>query len=199
MADAASFVLPEVLEDGDVRIRPLTPDDGAELRSAAADGALWELWYTSVPSPEEHDAWLTEALAGGVAGTWLPLVVEVGGQVVGTTRYYDLVPAIPRVAIGYTWYRASVQRTHVNTTVKRLLLRQAFDGWGVETVQLHTDRFNLRSQRAIEGMGARHEGILRSHQRRRDGSLRDTYCYGILRAEWPDVERHLTLRLDRHR
>jgi RimJ/RimL family protein N-acetyltransferase len=192
------FQLPELLEDGDVRVRPLRADDAHALRSAAADGALWELWYTSVPTPDEHDAWLEDALQGSEVGRWLPMVVELGGRVVGTTRFYDLVPEVPRVAIGYTWYAQSFQRSRVNTTVKRLLLRHAFERWGVATVQFHTDHFNVRSQRAIEGLGARREGILRANQLRRDGSLRDTVCFGILRAEWPDVERHLTLRLQRH-
>lgn len=192
------FPLPALLEDGDIRVRPLRPDDEEPLRTVAADGALWELWYTSVPTPDEHADWLQDALRGSTAGRWLPMVVELGDRIVGTTRYYDLVPEVPRVAIGYTWYAQSVQRSRVNTTVKRLLLRHAFEHWDVATVQFHTDRFNLRSQRAIEALGARREGILRANQLRRDGSLRDTVCFGILRSEWPDVERHLSLRLQRH-
>lgn len=186
------------LVDGDVRLVPLTRDHGPALREAAADGRLWELWYTSVPTPAEHESWLANTLAGAEDRRWIPFVVKVAGTVVGTTRYYDLVPEVPRVAIGYTWYSKAVQRTRINTTAKRLLLKHAFESWEVATVQFHTDRFNVRSQRAIEALGARQEGILRSHQIRRDGTLRDTVCYGILRSEWPDVERHLTLRLARH-
>lgn len=186
------------LEDGDVRLVPLARDHADPLREAAADGALWDLWFTGVPRPEDHDDWLATTLAGRDDGRWIPFAVQVGRRIVGTTRYYDLNPDVPRVAIGYTWYAASAQRTRVNTTVKRLLLRHAFEVWNVATVQLHTDRFNTRSQRAIEGIGARYEGTLRSHQLRRDGTVRDTVCYGILRTEWPDIERHLTSRLARH-
>ena len=186
------------LEDDDIRLIPLDRSHADGLRAAAADGSLWELWYTGVPAPDEHDAWMAETLTGRKDGRWIPFAVEMGGELVGTTRFYDLVPAVPRVAIGYTWYRASLQRSRLNTTVKRLLLRQAFEEWGVATVQFHTDRFNRRSQRAIEGIGARYEGTLRSHQLRRDGSLRDTICFSILRTEWPDVDRHLTERLARH-
>lgn len=186
------------LEDGGLRLLPLSRDHGPDLRAAAADGSLWELWYTSVPSPDEHERWLTTALDGRDAGSWIPLTVEVDGAIVGTTRFYDLRPEVPRVAIGYTWYSASMQRTWVNTTAKRLLLRHAFETWGVATVQFHTDRFNVRSQRAIAALGAREEGILRNNDRRRDGTLRDTVCFGITRDDWPDVDRHLGLRLARH-
>jgi len=171
----------EPIYDRDCCVRPLTDEDGPGLRRVAADGRLWELWYTGVPAPDEHDDWLATALQGRDDGRWIPLVVEVAGTIVGTTRFYDLVPEVPRVAIGYTWYAASVQRTRVNTTVKRLLLRHAFEEWGVATVQFHTDRYNKRSQRAIEGLGAQREGVLRHHQLRRDGTLRDTVCFGILR------------------
>ena len=120
------------------------------------------------------------------------------GEIIGSTRYHDIVPAIDRVEIGYTWYRESRQRTAVNRTCKLLLLAHAFDTLGCKVVGLRTDNFNFRSQRAIEGLGARKDGVLRHHAMRRDGSVRDSVLYSILAAEWPDVRRHLELRLARH-
>jgi RimJ/RimL family protein N-acetyltransferase len=119
------------------------------------------------------------------------------GEVIGSTRYHDIVPAIDRVEIGYTWYAARWQRSHVNTTCKLLLLTHAFETLGCAVVGLRTDNFNYRSQRAIEGIGAKRDGILRHHQARRDGTVRDSYMYSILATEWTDVKRHLTLRLAR--
>ncbi len=121
-----------------------------------------------------------------------------GRRIVGTTRYHDIVPAIDRVEIGYTWYAQRCQRSHVNTTCKLLLLEHAFDQLGCAVVGLRTDNFNFRSQRAIEGIGAKKDGVLRRHQARRDGTVRDTVLYSILREEWPDVRRHLELRLARN-
>ena len=130
----------------------------------------------------------------------LPWVVRDAGsgEIIGSTRYHDIVPAIDRVEIGYTWYRESRQRTAVNTTCKLLLLAHAFDTLGCKVVGLRTDNFNFRSQRAIEGLGAKKDGVLRHHAMRRDGSVRDSVLYSILAAEWPDVRRHLELRLARH-
>jgi len=130
----------------------------------------------------------------------LPWVVRdlASGAIVGSTRYHDIVPAIDRVEIGYTFYAQSHQRTHVNTTCKRLLLGHAFDTLGCKVVGLRTDNFNFRSQRAIEALGAKKDGVVRHHGIRRDGSPRDTVIYSILAAEWPDVRRHLELRLARN-
>ena len=130
----------------------------------------------------------------------LPWAVRdlASGLIIGTTRYHDIVAAIDRVEIGYTWYAASRQRTNVNTTCKRLLLEHAFDGLGCKVVGLRTDNFNFKSQRAIEGIGAKKDGVLRHHAARRDGTVRDSVMYSILAAEWPDVRRHLELRLARH-
>jgi RimJ/RimL family protein N-acetyltransferase len=119
------------------------------------------------------------------------------GELIGSTRYHDIVSAIDRVEIGYTWYRQSRQRSGVNTTCKLLLLAHAFDSLGCKVVGLRTDNFNFRSQRAIEALGARKDGVLRHHAMRRDGSVRDSVLYSILGAEWPDVRRHLELRLAR--
>ena len=115
--------------------------------------------------------------------------------IVGSTRYHDIVPAIDRVEIGYTWYAQRCQRTNVNTTCKLLLLEHAFDTLGCAVVGLRTDNFNFRSQKAIEGIGAKKDGVLRHHQARRDGTVRDSVMYSILKEEWPDVRRHLELRL----
>ena len=118
--------------------------------------------------------------------------------IVGSTRYHDIVPSIDRVEIGYTWYGASWQRSHVNTACKLLLLTHAFEAVGCQVVGFRTDRFNLASQRAIAALGAKLDGVLRHHQARRDGTARDSVVYSILVAEWPDVKRHLATRLARH-
>ena len=131
----------------------------------------------------------------------LPWAVRdlASGAIIGTTRYHDIVPAIDRVEIGYTWYGQSRQRTFVNTTCKLLLLGHAFDALGCKVVGLRTDGFNFRSQRAIEGLGAKKDGVLRHFGARKDGTTRDIVMYSILRNEWPDVRSHLELRLHRHR
>ncbi len=129
----------------------------------------------------------------------LPFAIrEAGsGEIVGSTRYYEFVPELPRLAIGYTWYAKRWQKSHLNTACKRLLFRHAFESLGCMAVEFHTDGRNLDSQRAIERLGARREGVLRAHKRRPDGSLRDTVCYSVLAPEWPDVNRWLELRLAR--
>ena len=191
---------PVTLEGHGVRLEPLTPFHAHALGEAAEDGHLWDLWFTSVPGPGEVAAYIDAALAGQAAGTMLPWVVVHGGtgRVIGSTRYHDIVAGIDRVEIGYTFYAASWQRTHVNTACKLLLLEHAFDALGCAVVGLRTDRFNTRSQRAIEALGAHRDGVLRHHQQRRDGSPRDTVMYSILAAEWPDVRRGLEHRLARH-
>ena len=190
---------PVSLEGHGVRLEPLTPEHAAPLAEAAGDGRLWELWYTSVPTPDEVARYVADALAGQAAGHMLPWVVRdvATDTIVGTTRYHDIVPMIDRVEIGWTWYAARAQRTHVNTAAKLLLLTHAFESVGCEVVGLRTDRFNTRSQRAIEALGAHRDGVLRHHQARRDGTVRDSVMYSILRHEWPDVKRHLGARLAR--
>jgi N-acetyltransferase len=192
---------PVVLEGRGIRLEPLTPAHHDEIAAAAADGELWNLWFTAVPAPGETEAYIAKALAGQGDGHMLPWVVRelATGLVVGSTRYHDIVPTIDRVEIGYTFYRASRQRTGVNTTCKLLLLAHAFDTLGCAVVGLRTDNFNFRSQRAIEALGAKLDGVLRHHQARRDGTARDSVMYSILASEWRDVRRHLELRLDRDR
>jgi N-acetyltransferase len=192
---------PIILERDDIRLEPLTTDHLDGLRRAAADGALWDLWFTSVPMPELTAKYIEDALKGRDAGHMLPWAVrEVpNGTIVGSTRYHDIVPAIDRVEIGYTWYAKSRQRSSVNTTCKLLLLSHAFETLGCQVVGLRTDNFNFASQRAIEALGAKKDGVLRHQQARRDGTVRDSVIYSILATEWPDVRRHLELRLARHR
>ena len=191
---------PMALEGYGMRLEPLAPGHHDALKTAAADGNLWELWFTSVPEPDKVAAYIATALEGQAKGHMLPWVVwELEtGTIAGTTRYHDIVPEIDRVEIGYTWYAKRWQRTHVNTACKLLLFEHAFDALGCKVVGLRTDNFNLASQRAIERLGAKRDGILRHHQARRDGTVRDSYMYSVLLAEWPDVKRHLRLRLERH-
>ena len=191
---------PVVLEGPGVRLEPLREDHGDAIRVAAADGQLWELWYTAVPAPDQTETYVAAALKGQREGHMLPWVVRdtASGAIVGSTRYHDIVPDLDRVEIGYTWYAQSHQRTHVNTTCKLLLLRHAFDTLGCKVVGLRTDPFNFRSQRAIEALGAKKDGVIRHFGPRRDGTPRDVVMYSILAGEWPDVQRYLTLRLRRH-
>jgi N-acetyltransferase len=191
---------PVTLEGPDVRLEPLEAAHATELSTAASDGKLWELWFTTVPEPSGMAAYVDEALSGQRAGHMLSWVVRelTTGSLIGTTRYHDVDAEIDRVEIGYTWYSKRWQRSHVNTTCKLLLMTHAFETLGCKVVGLRTDRFNFASQRAIERLGAQKDGIIRHHKRRRDGTVRDTVMYSILVAEWPDVKRHLLVRMARH-
>lgn len=193
-------VEPIELEGDGVRLEPLAQKHERELAAAAADGALWELWYTVVPAPAETKSYIEIALAGQKEGRMLPWAVRnlATGAVVGSTRFHDVAAHIDRVEIGYTWYAKRMQRTHVNTACKLLLFSFAFEKIHCKVVGLRTDNFNFRSQRAIEALGARKDGVIRHHAVRRDGSVRDSVMYSILASEWPDVRKHLELRLARH-
>ena len=190
-------VNPTVLEGKGIRLEPLTDEHHDGLAAAATDGRLWELWFTSVPAPDGVRGYIAEALDGQRLGHMLPWAVRdlESGAIIGSTRYHDIVPRIDRVEIGYTWYAQSRQRTHVNTTCKLLLLGHAFETLGCKVVGLRTDNFNFRSQRAIEALGAKRDGVIRHHLARRDGTVRDSVMYSILASEWPDVRRHLEHRL----
>ncbi|WP_419950044.1 GNAT family N-acetyltransferase [Candidatus Palauibacter sp.] len=192
---------PVTLEGLGVRLEPMAPGHADALAEAAADGELWNLFFTFVPAPDEVTAYIETALEGQAAGHMLPWVVRLAdtGAVIGSTRYHDILPHVDRVEIGYTWYGASHQRTHVNTACKLLLMTHAFETVGCGVVGLRTDGMNLRSQRAIEALGAKKDGVLRNHSLRRDGSVRDDVMYSVLLHEWPDVKRHLETRLWRHR
>jgi RimJ/RimL family protein N-acetyltransferase len=182
-----------------VALEPLQPAHADGLRAAAADGRLWELWYTNVPAPAEVDAYVDAALAMQAAGAALAFAVrDEHGRIVGTTRYYDLLPATPRLQIGYTWYARSAQRTGLNTEAKLLLLGHAFEALGCASVGLQTSTHNAASRAAIARLGARQEGILRHHLRHRDGSLRDTVNFSIIDGEWPAVKAGLLHKLERH-
>jgi N-acetyltransferase len=192
---------PVTLEQGGIRLEPLSPEHHDDLIKAASDGELWKLWFTSVPEPGATANYIRDAIKGQADGHMLPWAVRdlSDNAIVGTTRYHDIVPAIDRVEIGWTWYAQRCQRSHVNTTCKLMLLEHAFETLGCAVVGLRTDNFNFRSQRAIEALGAKKDGVLRHHQARRDGSARDSVMYSILKTEWPDVKRHLELRLFRNR
>jgi RimJ/RimL family protein N-acetyltransferase len=179
-------------------MEPLSFDHANGLVAASADGDLGMLNYTATPHADAAsiDAYIRAALAAQDAGTMLPFaVLRENGELLGSTRYYDIDPSVPTLAIGYTWYRASAQRTHVNTACKRLLLGHAFETLGMRTVYLHTSHHNLRSQAAIERLGAHRDGVIRQHKRHKDGALRDTVCYSILDAEWAAIRERLDARL----
>jgi RimJ/RimL family protein N-acetyltransferase len=190
---------PTELAGHGVRLEPLNEAHAGGLREAASDGNLWELWFTAVPEPDKVESYIQTALDGQRAGHMLPWVVRElsSGRLVGSTRYHDIMSAVDRVEIGYTWYGKSWQRTHVNTACKLLLFQHAFETVGCGVVGLRTDNFNFTSQRAIERLGAKKDGVIRHHQARRDGTVRDSVMYSVLAMEWPDVKRHLVLRLHR--
>jgi len=194
-------VTPVTLEQAPVRLVPLTPAHEAGLQRAAADGQLWTLRVTSVPEPEATRAYIDTALAGQDAGHRLPFAVldSASGEVLGSTSYHDIVPAVDRLEIGYTWYAQRVQRSAVNTTAKLLLLQHAFETLGAQLVGWRTDNFNFASQRGIERLGARKDGVLRHHALRRDGTVRDTVMYSLAVGEWPEVKAHLLWQLARPR
>ena len=191
---------PATLEGHGIRLEPLTREHEKGLIEAAKDGKLWELFFTSVPEPENTKKYVEDALKGQERGDMLPWVVRElkTNSIVGSTRYHDIIPAADRVEIGYTWYAQRCQRTHVNTTCKLLLFEYGFEKLQCKVIGLRTDNYNFRSQRAIEALGAKKDGVIRHHWPRRDGSIRDTVMYSVLANEWPDVKRHLHFRLKRN-
>ena len=193
--------LPAVTLSGHgIGLEPLSTTHLDGLVAASADGDLGALRYTNVPEAtrDAAAAYVQVALDGQAAGQMLPFaVLDASGTVLGSTRYYDIEPTVPTLAIGYTWYATRAQRTHVNTACKRLLLAHAFEALGMRAVYFHTSHLNLRSQAAIERLGAHRDGVLRSHKRHRDGSLRDTVVYSILDDEWPRVRSRLDTLLQR--
>ena len=193
-----AFVEPVTLEARGVRLQPLTLAHEAGLKAAASDGELWKLRITSVPEPHETRAYIEAALQ--TTNRFAFAVTDaVSGEVLGTTSYHDIVPAIQRVEIGYTWYAARCQRTHVNTTCKLLMMTHAFDTLNCNVVGWRTDNFNFASQQAIERLGARKDGVIRGHAMRRDGTIRDTVMYSLTKGEWPEVKAQLLYLLDKPR
>ncbi len=195
-----AFVEPVILQGRGLRLEPLALRHEADLAQAAADGELWRLRVTSVPAPGEERAYIEQALAMREAGNRLAFAVidEASGRVLGSTSYHDILPAVRRVEIGWTWYAQSVQRTHVNTTAKLLMMAHAFDALQCHVVGWRTDNFNFASQRAIERLGALRDGVIRGHALRRDGTIRDTVMYSMRAGEWPEARAQLLYRLERH-
>jgi RimJ/RimL family protein N-acetyltransferase len=196
-AMSAPFLVPVVLEGRHVRLEPMEAAHAPSLATAAADGELWKLWYTSVPRPESIDEHVARMLERRAQGTFLPFVVRLrdSGRVVGQTSYCNVDAGNRRVEIGYTWYAQSVQRSAVNTEAKRLLLGHAFETLSCIAVEFRTHWFNERSRTAIARLGAKQDGVLRNHQRLPDGSFRDTVVFSIIQSEWPAVKNNLDYRL----
>ena len=196
-----AFVEPVTLSDRGVQLIPMSLEHEAGLRAAAADGELWNIRVTSVPEPEQTRKYIEDALAMREAGNRFPFVaVEAAtGRVLGSSSYHDIVPALKRVEIGWTWYAKSVQRSHVNTTCKLLLMTHAFETLGCHVVGWRTDNFNFASQAAIERLGAKKDGVIRGHALRRDGTIRDTVMYSLRSGEWPEVKAQLLHSLNKPR
>ncbi len=192
------FVEPVVLRSRGVRLEPLALAHEDGLTAAAADGQLWRLRVTSVPEPQETRAYIEIALQMREAGNRFAFAVvdEASDRVLGSTSYHDILPAVRRLEIGYTWYAKSVQRSHVNTTAKLMLLGHAFDTLACHVVGWRTDNFNFASQRAIERLGAKKDGVIRGHALRRDGSIRDTVMYSLRAGEWPESRAQLLSLLE---
>jgi RimJ/RimL family protein N-acetyltransferase len=181
-----------------VALEPLSPAHADGLRAALGDGELTRCWYTNVPAPREAGAYIAAALEKqACGGSWAFAVLDAAGEVVGSTRCYDMDAAVPRLQVGYTFYAPRVQRTGVNTEAKLLLLGHAFEALGCICVGFETSWFNHRSRAAIARLGAKQDGVLRSHRRHADGSVRDTVAFSIIESEWPAVKRHLQDRLER--
>jgi RimJ/RimL family protein N-acetyltransferase len=196
-----AFVEPVTLSARGVTLLPLSLEHEAGLRAAAADGELWKIRVTSVPEPENTRKYIEDALAMREAGHRFAFAVteSATGKVLGCSSYHDIVPAIKRVEIGWTWYAKSSQRSHVNTTAKLLLMTHAFETLGCHVVGWRTDNFNFASQAAIERLGARRDGVIRGHALRRDGTIRDTVMYSLRSGEWAEVKAQLLYLLDKPR
>jgi N-acetyltransferase len=192
-----AFTEPITLSGRHAALEPLAYEHETDLTVAVRDGELWKLWYTAVPSPEGMRAEIERRLGLQKAGSMLPFAVRSrpGGKIVGMTTYMNIDAKNRRVEIGSTWYAKSVQRTPLNTECKLLLLTHAFETLECIAVEFRTGFFNYASRRAIERLGAKQDGILRSHQRYADGSLRDSVVFSIVAHEWPAVKRHLEFKL----
>ena len=194
-----AFVEPVTLSARGVTLVPLSLEHEDGLRAAAADGELWNIRVTSVPEPHQTRQYINDALAMRAAGNRFAFAVteSATGTVLGSTSYHDILPAVQRVEIGYTWYARRCQRTHVNTTCKLLMMSHAFDTLGCQVVGWRTDNFNFASQAAIERLGAKKDGVIRGHALRRDGTIRDAVMYSLRAGEWPEVRAQLLYLLDR--
>ncbi len=190
-------VAPLTLAFNGVRLEPLSLAHADGLRAAAMDGELWNLRITSVPEPQDVERYIRTAaeMSNRIA---FAVIDASSGSVMGTTSYHDILPEIDRVEIGWTWYAKSRQRSHVNTSCKLLMLSHAFETLGCAVVGLRTDNFNHASQAAIERLGAKKDGVIRHSHPRRDGTVRDTVMYSILRGEWPEIKSQLHYKLSRN-
>jgi RimJ/RimL family protein N-acetyltransferase len=198
MKSVPTWLQPVKLKGHHVRLEPLRVEHADALRAALADGELWRLWYTAVPTSHSMEAYIAAALAERNVGVSLPFVVrEADGTIVGSTRYCNVDALNRRLEIGYTWYAAHVQRTGLNTEAKLLLLRHAFEKLDCIAVEFRTNWFNQRSRVAIARLGAKQDGVLRNHKLMADGSYRDTVVFSIIASEWPAVKRNLQFMLDR--
>ena len=196
-----AFIEPIHLEARSIRLVPLSLEHEAGLRAAAADGELWNIRVTSVPEPEQTRKYIEDALAMREAGNRFAFAVldAASGTVLGSSSFHDILPAVKRLEIGYTWYAKRCQRTHINTTCKLLMMTHAFEALNCNVVGWRTDNFNFASQAAIERLGARKDGVIRGHALRRDGTIRDTVMYSLRSGEWPEVKAQLVHQLDRPR
>ena len=196
-----AFVEPVRLSDRGIALVPLDLSHEAGLAAAAADGELWNLRITSVPEPGQTRKYIEDALKMREDGNRFAFAVtdEATGTVLGSTSYHDILPAVKRVEIGYTWYARRCQRTHVNTTAKLLMMGHAFDTLGCHVVGWRTDNFNFASQAAIERLGAKKDGVIRGHGLRRDGTIRDTVMYSMRSGEWPEARAQLVYLRDKPR
>ena len=194
-------VEPITLSARGVSLVPLALAHEEGLRAAAADGELWNIRVTSVPEPKDTRKYIEDALAMRETGHRFPFAVieDSSGKVIGSSSYHDIVPAIQRLEIGYTWYAKSHQRSHVNSTCKLLLMTHAFETLGCHVVGWRTDNFNFASIAAIERLGAKKDGVLRGHALRRDGTIRDTVMYSLRSGEWPEVRAQLLHALNKPR
>ncbi len=190
-------ISPVTLEGEHVRLEPLTAAHEESLIVAASDGELWNSNLTIVPDRSTAAAYMEAALLGQARGQELPFVIirKTSGEVVGTTRFYDIKPADRGVAIGYTWLSGSAQRTAIDTEAKLLLLTHAFERWGCIRVELITDVLNEQSRTAILRLGAKLEGILRNHLIMPGPRIRDSACFSIIKKEWPEVKARLAAKL----
>jgi N-acetyltransferase len=196
-----AFVESVSLSARGVTLLPLSLEHEDGLRAAAADGELWNIRVTSVPEPDQTRQYIETALTMREAGNRFAFCVldATSGKVLGCTSYHDILPAVKRVEIGWTWYSKSVQRSHVNTTCKLLLLTHAFETLGCHVVGWRTDNFNFASQAAIERLGAKKDGVIRGHALRRDGTIRDTVMYSMRSGEWPEAKAQLLYLLNKPR
>jgi len=192
-------VRPVTLTDGRIRLEPMSLDHVDALKAAAADGELWNLRVTSVPTPEDTRAYVERALAMKDRLPFVVVDLENANRVVGSSSYHDILPVVDRLEIGWTWYASSTQRSHINTCAKLLLLTHAFETLNAKVVGWRTDNYNFASQKAIERLGAKKDGVIRHHAVRRDGTVRDTVMYSVTAGEWPEIKAHLLYQQNKPR